>query len=292
MSAVTRPAGTPSASAVPPDRRPRREGWGLLTILTWIVTLLLFAPVLLLILTAFKTEVEAVQSPPSLLFTPTLENVQAALATRDYAHFLQNSVIAVSVSTFLAFVLGVPAAYALAYFPGRRSSDTSFWVLSTRFMPAVAVVVPVYVVFLQIGLRDTLQGLIVLYTAMSTPLVILMMRAYYLDISREIVEAASIDGASSVRILWSVILPLSRTGIAATAILAFIFAWNELFLALMLTRTEAPTLPVFLASSQTTEGLYWAKMSAAALLAVWPPVLLGWLAQRNLARGLTMGAVK
>ena len=137
------------------------------------------------------------------------QNLQAALANRDYAHFLQNSVIAVSVSTFLAFVLGVPAAYALAYFPGRRSSDTSFWVLSTRFMPAVAIVVPVYVVFLQIGLRDTLQGLIILYTAMSTPLVILMMRAYYLDISREIPEAAALDGASSVRILWSVILPLS-----------------------------------------------------------------------------------
>lgn len=282
---------TSPAVARPPARSPRR-GRGLLTLLTWIVTLLLFFPVVLLLVTAFKTEAEAVQSPPSLVFQPTLANVEAVLSSRDYVHFLRNSIAAVGLSTLLAFVLGIPAAYALAYHPGRRSADTSFWVLSTRFMPAVAIVVPVYVVFLQIGLRDTLQGLILLYTAMSTPLVILMMRAYYLDISREIPEAAALDGASSVRILWSVILPLSRTGIAATAILAFIFAWNELFLALMLTRTEAPTLPVFLASSQTSEGLYWAKMSAAALLAVWPPVLLGWLAQRNLARGLTLGAVK
>jgi sorbitol/mannitol transport system permease protein len=268
------------------------RGHGLLTTLTWIVTIALFFPVLLLILTAFKTEAQAVQSPPSLIFEPTLVNFQTALTKTDYTHFLQNSLVVVAVSTLLAFVLGVPAAYGLAYYPGRRSSDVSFWVLSTRFMPVVAVVLPVYVVFQQIGLRDTVQGLILMYTAMSTPLVILMMRAYYLDISREIVEAASIDGASSARILRSIILPLSRTGIAATAILAFIFAWNEMFLALTLTRTEAPTLPVFLSSMQTSEGLFWAKMSAAVLLAVWPAVLLGWLAQRNLARGMTLGAVK
>jgi sorbitol/mannitol transport system permease protein len=270
----------------------RRSGHGLLTTLTWIVTLLIFTPVLLLIVTAFKTEVEAVQSPPSLIFEPTLENIADAVSSGRYTHFLRNSVIAVSVSTVLAFIIGIPAAYALAFYPGRRSADVSFWVLSTRFMPVVAVVVPIYVVFQQIGLRDTLQGLIILYTAMATPFVILMMRAYYLDISREIVEAAAIDGASSWRILLSVITPLSRTGIAAAAILVFIFAWNELFLGLMLTRTQAPTLPVFLASLQTSKGLYWAQMSAAALLSVWPAVLLGWLAQRNLARGLTMGAVK
>ena len=268
------------------------KGHGLLTIATWILTFVIFTPVLLLIVTAFKTEVEAVQSPPSLLFEPTLDNIVGAINSGGYEKFLRNSLVAVSVSTVLAFVIGIPAAYALAFYPGRRSADVSFWVISTRFMPVVAVVVPIYVVFQQIGLRDTLQGLVILYTAMSTPFVILMMRAYYLDISREIVEAAALDGASSRQILWSVITPLSKTGIAAAAILVFIFAWNELFLGLMLTRTQAPTLPVFLASLQTSKGLYWAQMSAAALLSVWPAVLLGWLAQRNLTRGLTMGAVK
>lgn len=264
----------------------------ILTLLTWAVALVVFFPALLLFLTGFKTEAQAYNTPPSLVFTPTLDNFTHALADGGYVHFLTNSIVAVGVSTVLAFVVGLPSAFGLAFYPGRRARGVVFWILSTRFMPAVAVAVPIYILFTQAGLRDTLAGLVLVYAAMATPLVVLLMRAYYLDISREIIEAAQIDGASLVRLFADVVLPLSRTGIAATAILALIFSWNEFFFALVLTRTEAATLPVFLSTFQTSEGLFWAKMSAAASLAVWPTVLLGWLAQRNLTRGFTLGAVK
>lgn len=260
--------------------------------LTWILALVLFFPALLLFITGFKTEAEAYSIPPSLVFMPTLDNFAQAISNGSYEHFLVNSLVAVGTSTVLAFILGLPAAFTLAYYPGKRAGNAVFWVVSTRFMPAVAVAAPIYVLFTQAGLRDTIPGLVLVYAAMATPLVILLMRAYYLDVSREIIEAAQIDGATTPRLFTSVVLPLSRTGIAATAILTMIFAWNEFFFALVLTRTEAPTLPVFLSTFQTSEGLFWAKMSAGAALAVWPTVVLGWLAQRNLTRGFTLGAVK
>jgi sorbitol/mannitol transport system permease protein len=264
----------------------------LLTILTWIVALLLFSPVLLLFLTGFKTEAQAYAIPPRIFFTPTLANFTKAISTGGYVHYLTNSIFTVVGSTLLAFVVGIPAAYTLAYYPGKRARDVVFWVMSTRFMPPAAVIVALYVIFIQTGLRDTRLGLMLIYTGLSIPLVILLMRAYYMDLSQDIIEAAQIDGASTSQIFWSIILPLSRTGIAATAIMAFIFAWNEFFFALMLTRTKSPTLPVFMATYQTSEGLFWAKMSAAATLAVAPPVILGWIAQRSLTRGFTLGAVK
>lgn len=270
----------------------KRLGTLVATGAAWVLTLLIFFPALLLFLTGFKTEAQAYAIPPRLIFEPTLDNFANALRGGSYTHFLANSLLSVGISTVLAFVIGLPAAFTLAYYPGRRAGDIVFWVLSTRFMPAVAVAVPIYVLFTQVGLRDTIPGLVLMYTAMATPLVILLMRAYYLDVSREIIEAAQIDGASILRLFASVLLPISRTGIAATAILALIFSWNEFFFGLVLTRTEAATLPVFLSTFQTSEGLFWARMSAAAALAVWPTVVLGWLAQHNLARGFTLGAVK
>ena len=269
------------------------KGHGLLTIATWVLTFVIFTPVLLLIVTAFKTEVEAVQSPPSLVFEPTLDNIVDAINSGRYEKFLRNSLLAVSVSTVLAFVIGIPAAYALAFYPGRRSADVSFWVdlhtlharrrrrcADLRGLPADRS--PRHAAGADHSVHGHVDAIRHPHDACVLP--------------RHLARDRRGGSHSTVprrgRILWSVITPLSKTGIAAAAILVFIFAWNELFLGLMLTRTQAPTLPVFLASLQTSKGLFWAQMSAAALLSVWPAVLLGWLAQRNLTRGLTMGAVK
>jgi sorbitol/mannitol transport system permease protein len=262
------------------------------TFVAWSLAIILFVPVLLLFITGFKTEAQAYATPPSIFFTPNITNYFNAITKGNYLDYLCNSVIIVSTSTILAFVLGIPAAYALTYYPGKRTKDIVFWLMSTRFMPPAAIIVAIYILFMRLGLRDTRLGLILIYTGLSLPLVILLMRAYYMDLTADIIEAAQIDGASTLQILWMIILPLSRTGIASTSIIAFIFAWNEFFFSLMLTRTEAPTLPVFMSTFQTSEGLFWAQMSAAATLAVAPTILLGWLAQRSLTRGLTLGAVK
>jgi len=262
------------------------------TLLAYACALIFFFPVLLLLLTGFKTEAQAYSMPPSLLFTPTLENFARAFEQNYYLYYLSNSIIVVGVSTLLAFALSIPAAFSLAFYPTRRSKDVVFWVLSTRFMPPVGVVVPLYAIFLKINLLDTRTGLIIIYTAFSIPLMVLIMRAYYLDLPREIVEAAQVDGASLWRVFFSIAVPLSGPAIASAGLLSLIFVWNEFFFALMLTDTNAPTLPLFMSQSQTSKGLFWANMSASATMAVLPVVVLGWFAQRYLTRGFTMGAVK
>lgn len=262
----------------------------LLTLLTYLIALAFLFPLAWMILNAFKTEAQAFATPPIFFFTPILDNFQRALPT--YLPALKNSLIAALGSTLLAFILGLPAAFALAVYPTRRAQGVLTWMLSTKFMPAVGVIVPLFLLFRNLGLLDTLPGLILMYTTMNLPLVVWMMHSYMSEIPFAIYEAAKVDGASVAQEFFGIALPLSMPGIAATALLALIFAWNEVFFALNLTSADAAPLSVFIGEFKTSQGLFWAQLSAAATLTVLPVLVFGWIAQRQLVRGLSFGAVK
>src|SRR5207248_2792391 len=215
----------------------------------------------------------------------TLENYRTALFGTHYGDFFLNSLFLSVGSTALAFVLGVPAAYSLGLYPTKRTPNVLSWVLSTKMLPVVGVLIPLIVIYKQAGLFDS-------RLAMILPLVIWMMRSFFAEFPREIIEASQVDGAGFLRALASVVLPLVTPGLAATALLCLIFAWNEFFLAVNLTGPNAGPLSVYISSFMTSEGLFWAKMSAASTVAIAPVFIAGWTAQRSLVRGLTMGAVK
>lgn len=264
----------------------------LLTTLTHILAFLMFFPILWMVLTSFKTEQVAFAFPPRLFFTPTLENWQIALVGTDYLQFLSNTLIITVISTLAALVLGVPAAYAMAFYATKRTDASMLWVMSTRMLPPAGVIVPLYVIFQRLGLLDTFTGIIIIYTGMNVPLVIWMVRSFMIDIPFEIIEAARMDGVTLWQEISRMVLPLTVPGLAATSLLCFIFAWNEFFFAFNLTTKTAAPLSVYISSFKTAEGLFWAKMSAAATATVFPVLIAGWVAQRQLVTGLTMGAVK
>jgi sorbitol/mannitol transport system permease protein len=263
-----------------------------LTALTYLLVIAIFFPILWTVLAGFKTEGTAVAQPPVLFFTPTFDNFRDALTNAGYTGFFLNSVIISVGSTICAFILGIPAAFALGLFPTEKTAGTLSWVLSTKMMPAVGVIVPLIIIFKQIGLIDSRPGMIVLYTAINLPLVIWMMRSFFAEIPKDLIEAARVDGADTAHILLRIAVPFVTPGLAATALLCLIFSWNEFFLVVNLAASHASTLPVYIAGFMTSEGLFWAKMSAASTLAVIPVFIAGWAAQRSLVRGLTMGAVK
>lgn len=264
----------------------------LLTTLTHLLAFLMFFPILWMVLTSFKTEQDAFAFPPKFIFTPTLENWQIALVGTDYLNFLGNTLIITSISTLIAIALGVPAAYAMAFYTTKRTDASMLWVMSTRMLPPAGVIVPLYVIFQWLGLLDTFTGLIIIYTGMNVPLVIWMVRSFMIDIPFEVIEAARMDGVTLWQEITRMVLPLIVPGLAATALLCFIFAWNEFFFAFNLTTKDAAPLSVYISSFKTAEGLFWAKMSAAATATVFPVLIAGWVAQRQLVTGLTMGAVK
>ena len=235
---------------------------------------------------------EAVEESHSIFFTPTLANWRIALFETKFVGHLINTAIITVISTLIALVLGIPAAYSLAYYPGKRSNFTLLWLISTRMLPPVGVIVPLFVIFRDLNLRDTHLGLIIVYTAMNLPLVIWMMRSFFLDVPYEILEAGRIDGTSLVQEFIHIVVPLVSPGLFATALLCMIFSWNEFFFAFNLTVTDAAPVSVYISSFKTAEGLFWAKMSAGATASVLPVVIAGWFAQRQLVTGLTMGAVK
>jgi sorbitol/mannitol transport system permease protein len=263
-----------------------------LTLLTYVLVIALFFPILWTLLAGFKTEGTAVAQPPVLFFTPTFENFRDALTNAGYLGFFAHSVIISVGSTIVAFLFGIPAAYALGLFPTEKSAGTLSWVLSTKMMPAVGVIIPLIIIFKSIHLFDSLPGMIILYTAINLPLVIWMMRSFFAEIPKDLIEAARVDGADTMHILLRIAVPFVTPGLAATALLCLIFSWNEFFLVVNLAGPNASTLPVYIAGFMTSEGLFWARMSAASTLAVIPVFIAGWAAQRSLVRGLTMGAVK
>jgi sorbitol/mannitol transport system permease protein len=242
-------------------------------ILGWGAALIIFFPILWMLLTGFKTEVEAISTPPKLFFTPTLENYYAVFERADYMSFAINSIVISVVATALAILIAVSAAYAMAFFPTERTRGTLLSMLSTKMMPPVGVLVPMYLLFRDFGLLDTRTGLIIIYTLMNLPIVIWMLYTFF----KEVPE---------------LLLPLALPGIASTALLSIILCWNEAFWSLNLSAHNAAPLTAFIASFSSPEGLFWAKLSAASTLAIAPILVFGWMSQRQLVCGLTFGAVK
>lgn len=265
----------------------------LLTLLAYFVALLMFFPILWMTLTAFKTEQSAFSITPHFLFVPTLDSFRTAFTQGSgYWHYALNSGISSVASTLIGLLLAVPAAYAMAFYPSKRTDFTLIWMVSTKFIPAVGVLIPIFLVYKNLHLLDNIWGLTALFTGMNLPLLVWMAYSYFKDIPKDIVEAADIDGAGTLQTMWRVILPLALPGLASAGLLALILAWNESFWSLTMTDHRAATLAVYIASFKSAEGLFWAKMSAASVLTVTPIIVLGWFAQRQMVRGLTFGAVK
>jgi len=264
-----------------------KTGW---TVLGWVVGIAFFLPVLWMVITAFKPESAAETWPPQFVFKPTL--AQFRLVFSGMGPFIEHSAIATVGSTILVLLLAVPAAYALAIRPVKHWRDGLFFFISTKMLPIVAAIGPLYVIALKTHLLDSIWVLIILYAAMNLPLAIWMIRSFMLEVPTEMLEAARLDGAGRIREMSEVIMPVIVPGIVSTALICVIFAWNELFLAINLTVTNAATMPMFLISSVPQEGLYIAHLSAAATVASVPVIIVGWIAQRSLVRGLSMGAIK
>lgn len=296
-----------------------------LNLTTYIIAIVVFFPIAWTIITSFKTEREAFNFPPavipvfsfeaaspeivdgdaadadseaeenegySLFFDATLNNYRRAIFDADFATPLINTLLISLISTLIALVLGIPAAYALAYRPDKRSNFTLLWLISTRMLPPAGVIVPLFLLARDLSLLDTRAGMIIIYTGMNLPLVIWMMRSFMLDVPYEILEAGRIDGVSLFDEFRHLVVPLVAPGLFATALLCMIFTWNEFFFAFNIAKSQAEPLTVYISSFKTGRGQFIALMSAASMLSVLPVVIAGWFAQKQLVTGLTMGAVK
>lgn len=264
----------------------------LVTLLGWTVALLIAFPVIWMVLTSLKSETEAISRTPHLFFHPSLQSYVAVQQQAKYLRFAWNSIAISFGSTLLALLLAIPAAYAMAFMPSRRTRATLLWMLSTKMMPAVGVLVPVYLFFRDASLLDTRTGLLLVDALGNLPIVVWMLYIFFKDVPREVLEAARMDGASPLREVYNLLLPLSMPGIVSTSLLAIILTWNEAFWSLTLTASKAAPLTAFIASFSSPQGLFYAKLSAASTMAIAPILILGWLSQKQLVRGLTFGAVK
>ena len=261
------------------------------TIAAWIVAFLIFFPILYTIITAFKSETEAIAGF-NLIPSGTLESFREVQEQSGYFKFFLNSVILSVGSTVLALVVAIPAAWSMAFSPTRKTKDILMWMLSTKMMPAVAVLFPIYLIFRDFGLLDSRIGLTVMLMLINLPIVVWMLYTYFREIPGEILEAARMDGASLWGEIWYVLTPMAVPGIASTMLLNIILAWNEAFWTIRLTTTNAAPLTAFIASFSSPQGLFWAKLSAASMMAIAPILVIGWFSQKQLVRGLTFGAVK
>lgn len=286
---MTTPAPTPRKRAY--RRRKLTPGGILLTTLTWVLVFIVVFPLLFMISTAFKTEAAAASFPPQWISPITFENFEKAF-DRGFSQFFRNSVISAVGSTILVMMLAIPAAYALTIRPILRWRDALFFLISTRFMPFPAVVIPLYLLISSLSLLDNIWIIMILYIGMNLPIAVWMMRSFLEEVPREIIEAAQLDGAGVFKEITRVVMPIVAPGTAAAALIIFIFAWNEYFLVFNLTANSARTLPPFLGSFVDGRGQFLASLSAAATLAVAPVVIAGWVAQKRLVRGLSMGALK
>ncbi len=286
-------AGARTGSASSKKQSRLKSGWvgrTLAGIVAWFVALLLFFPIFWMGLTSLKSEQEAYSTAFS--FTPTLQSFRDVLLHSDYFSFAWNS-IAISLGvTVICLALAVPAAYAMAFFPTKRTQSLLLWMLSTKMMPSVGVLIPIYLVWKSSGLLDTVTGLIIVYTLINLPIAVWMAYTYFCEIPRDILEAARVDGATVWTEIIYLVLPMALPGIASTGLLLVILSWNEAFWSINLSSSHAAPLTVFIASFSSPEGLFWAKLSAASVLAVAPVMILGWVSQKQLVRGLTFGAVK
>lgn len=263
---------------------------GVLGVIAWLFALLLFFPIFWMTITAFKTEQQAYSS--SLIFSPTLDSFREVFARSNYFAFAWNSILISVGVTVICLLFAVPCAYAMAFFPTKKTQKVLLWMLSTKMMPSVGVLVPIYLLWKNTGMLDTVWGLIIVYTLINLPIAVWMSYTYFNEIPRDILEAGRIDGAATWQEIVYLLMPMSLPGLASTALLLVILSWNEAFWSINLSSSNAAPLTVFIASYSSPEGLFWAKLSAASLLAVAPILIVGWLSQKQLVRGLTFGAVK
>jgi sorbitol/mannitol transport system permease protein len=281
-----------SREAVVGERRWVERSFGALA---WVLGLVFFFPVFWMVLNSFKTEQDA-NASPKLFFHPTLDRYKDVTKSvgglLSFGSAFANSAVIVAVSTLIVLALAIPAAYALAIRPVGKWRDVLFFFISTKFLPVVAAILPVWILARTLGLLNTRLSLIILYTGLNLPLAVWMLRSFFQEIPRELIEAAEIDGAGLRGQLTSIILPMGAPGIAATALLCVIFAWNEFFYAVQLNPVGGSTVPIWVTTYISTRGDFLAKLSAASVLACIPVVLCGWLAQKRMIRGLAMGAIK
>ena len=263
------------------------------TVIAWTIGLLIFFPVLWTVLTSFKTEGQAINDPPLFLFFDwTLENYAIVQERSDYMKFLWNSIFVAGGSTLLGILIAVPAAWSMAFVPTKRTKDILLWMLSTKMLPAVGVLYPIYIGCIKLGLLDSRLALVIILMLINLPIIVWMLYTYFREIPRDILEASRMDGASLWKEIVYVLTPMAIPGIASTILLNLILAWNESFWTLNLTAAKAGTLTAFIASYSSPEGLFFAKLSAASTMAIAPILILGWFSQKQLVRGLTFGAVK
>jgi sorbitol/mannitol transport system permease protein len=297
MSSITDVGPVPAtrtATGKPrPDRKPR--GSAVFAVIAWVVGLLFVTPILWMLLTSFHSESDAATNPPSVAAPLTLQGYREFFGASSGASPwppLANSLTASVLSTALVLLLSFPAAYALSIRPVRKWTDVLFFFLSTKMLPIVAGLLPIYLFAKEARLLDNIWLLIIFYTAMNLPIAVWMMRSFLAEVPTEMLEAAAMDGANLPRILRQVVAPVVMPGIAATSLICFIFSWNELLFARVLTATRAQTAPVFLTGFVTSQGLFLAKVCAAAIVVSLPVLIAGFAAQDKLVQGLSLGAVK
>jgi sorbitol/mannitol transport system permease protein len=263
------------------------------TAIAWTIGIIIFFPILWTFLTSFKSEADAIASPPQFLFFQwTTENYLEVQSRSNYFSHFMNSVIISFGSTLLGLLIAVPSAWAMAFSPTKRTKDILMWMLSTKMMPAVGALIPIYLMFRNTGLLDSRLGLVFVLMLINLPIIIWMLYTYFKEIPGEILEAARMDGASLMKEIVYVLTPMAVPGIASTLLLNIILSWNEAFWTLNLTASKAAPLTAFIASYSSPEGLFYAKLSAASTMAIAPILILGWFSQKQLVRGLTFGAVK
>ncbi|OOY09542.1 MULTISPECIES: carbohydrate ABC transporter permease [unclassified Thioclava] len=265
----------------------------IMTVIAWALAFVIFFPILWTIILSFKTEGNAIKAPWDVLTSAwTFDSYNVVQERSNYFRHFMNSVVISFGSTLLALVIAIPSAWAMAFVPGKRTKDVLMWMLSTKMMPAVGVLVPIYLMFRDWGLLDTRTGLVIVLCLMNLPIVIWMLFTYFKEIPKDILEAARMDGATLGGEILYVLTPMAVPGIASTLLLNVILAWNEAFWTLNLTAAKAAPLTAFIAAYSSPEGLFYAKLSAASTLAIAPILILGWFSQKQLVRGLTFGAVK
>ncbi len=263
------------------------------TVLAWIIGLIIFFPILWVFVLSFKAEGDAIRTPVEVLTSAwTLESYGIVQERSDYFKHFVNSIIISLGSTLLGLMVAVPAAWAMAFVPGRRTKDILMWMLSTKMLPAVGVLYPIYLLFIKLGLLDSRFGLVLVLMLINLPIIVWMLYTYFREIPGEILEAARMDGATLRSEIIYVLTPMAVPGIASTLLLNVILAWNEAFWTLNLTAANAAPLTAFIASYSSPEGLFYAKLSAASTMAIAPILIMGWFSQKQLVRGLTFGAVK
>ncbi|GHC46910.1 mannitol ABC transporter permease [Gemmobacter tilapiae] len=263
------------------------------TVAAWTIGVLIFFPILWIFILSFKAEGDAIGTPLHVISSAwTFDAYGEVQGRSDYFKHFWNSVVLSLGSTLIGLAIAIPAAWSMAFVPGKRTKDLLMWMLSTKMMPAAGVLVPIYLIFRDLGLLDTRIGLVAILTLVNLPIIVWMLYTYFKEIPGEILEAARMDGASLRSEILYVLTPMAIPGIASTMLLNIILAWNEAFWTLRLTAASAAPLTAFIASYSSPEGLFYAKLSAASVMAIAPILIMGWFSQKQLVRGLTFGAVK